>query len=250
MAESKMIRASLQRARTVRSWLLLEIQLRSLIRRLRPRSPFAETSVPDGEYEHGFRQAMVQAIRKNDVVWDIGANVGLYTELFSQRVGDNGQVIAFEPAPGPFGLLLDRAREMGNVHALGIGLADTAGDWEISLSDDEMGSTHSFVQEAASNSRIRVKVERGDSARRARDLPTPSVIKIDVEGLELEVLRGLRESMDDEACRAVFCEVHFGLLERRGERYAPAEIVRLLRSHGFRVTWIDVSHLGAYRDAP
>ena len=72
--------------------------------------------------------------------------------------------------------------------------------------------------------------------------PVPSIVKIDVEGFELEVIRGLVRLLPLPQVRAVFVEVHFQTLATRGVPYAPAEMTRLLTSHGYDVKWIDPSH--------
>jgi predicted methyltransferase len=47
-------------------------------------------------YETRYDNAFTACLRQGDVVWDVGANVGYYTRLFVGRVGDTGQVVAFE----------------------------------------------------------------------------------------------------------------------------------------------------------
>src|SRR4051812_19131652 len=56
-------------------------------------------------YEEAFHQALKQAIEPGNVVWDIGANVGLYTNHFLDWVGPSGKVVAFEPLPKAFDAL-------------------------------------------------------------------------------------------------------------------------------------------------
>lgn len=50
-------------------------------------------------YETRFQEAMLAAIRPGDVVWDVGANVGLYSRAFSDIAGPSGKVFAYEPSP-------------------------------------------------------------------------------------------------------------------------------------------------------
>src|SRR5262245_27460113 len=52
-----------------------------------------------GSYEPSKMGLAAQCVRSGDTVFDIGAHVGIYTLLFSDRVGPTGRVIAFEPAP-------------------------------------------------------------------------------------------------------------------------------------------------------
>lgn len=94
---------------------------------------------------------------------------------------------------------------------------------------------------------IKVAVTRGDALIENKNLPYPSVIKIDVEGYEEEVLKGLLATLTRPECRAVFCEMHFTLLAERGEKYAPIRIQKLLKDAGFKTTWVDASHLAGYK---
>jgi hypothetical protein len=97
---------------------------------------------------------------------------------------------------------------------------------------------------SADTQREMVEVVPGDLLG---DLAKPDVVKIDVEGFELEVIRGMRSVLG--SVRAAFIEVHFGLLEERGMRQAPSEIVAELKGLGFNtVKWVDASHIMAIRN--
>jgi Methyltransferase FkbM domain len=89
-----------------------------------------------------------------------------------------------------------------------------------------------------------VQVARGDDL----DLPQPDIVKIDVEGFEYEVISGMQTTLNAAQCRAIFCELHFEVLEKRGLRQNPAKIVKRLRSLGFtKIRWLDASHISAHR---
>jgi hypothetical protein len=71
-------------------------------------------------------------------------------------------------------------------------------------------------------------------------------VKIDVEGFEPEVIRGMPNVL--RSVRAAFVEVHFAILENRGMLQAPSDIVAELRSLGFTtIKWVDASHIMALR---
>ena len=114
---------------------------------------------------------------------------------------------------------------------------------------DPLGSTHSLVGEPSDgHASLDVQVWDCEGYRQDLGLAVPQVIKVDVEGFELEVLRGIDQILADGACRAVGVEVHFAVLERRGARDAPVTLVSLLEGHGFEVSWTDASHVVAVRD--
>jgi FkbM family methyltransferase len=156
-------------------------------------------------------------ISAGDVVFDIGANLGAYSLLFAQWVGPAGRVYAFEPAPeARCGLerhvrlnhCSDRVTISGDAVSAARGLAQfraagpqgdnrlvTAGDGGAGIpvpttSIDEFCSVHSLA---------------------------PSLIKIDVEGAEIDVLKGARRTI--AACGEalhLYVEMHPGLWPSMG----------------------------------
>ncbi len=199
-------------------------------------------------YEPKVMAFLQDAVCEGDTVWDVGANVGQFTRLFSEWVGPQGHVVAFEPVASCFEALCDRTKECRNVQALNVGLADVEAQLQMHLSEDPEGTINTFLGTRDDTPRtVELTVQSGDALRQADGLPTPNVLKIDVEGFEPEVLRGLDATLREPACRKVLCEVHFALLESRGQKHAPGEIRRYLSDRGFSLKWITPSHLGAHR---
>ena len=66
-------------------------------------------------YEEKFSQALLSNVRPGDIVWDIGANLGFYTQQFLERVGTSGRIVAFEPAPGCFDVLSKKFKDVSGV---------------------------------------------------------------------------------------------------------------------------------------
>jgi FkbM family methyltransferase len=230
--------------------LRVQTEIRTLARRVgllrvlsRARALFPRAT--DTEYEARLRRAMADAIRSGDVVWDIGANLGVYTELFSRWVGATGTVCAFEPAPACFEALKQRTTSLTNTKLFSFALGDQDGTLPFNVAADPLAATHSLA--FATNESSTVRVARADTLITTDDVPTPNVLKIDVEGFEEEVVDGARALLARQDVRAVFIEVHFGILESRGKRHAPSNIVGALESHGFATRWVDASHLMATR---
>lgn len=224
------------------------IRLRTLARRIGITSLSGPLcSLRQNGYEERFQNALFGCVVPGDVVWDVGANVGYYTATLAQLVGPQGSVVAFEPAPACVRALQERFTARPNVTVESLAFGARNGESLLETAVDPLGTTHR-LSEPSSNCRdaVRVTVVTADSYRTSTTV-TPNVVKLDVEGAEYDVLSGMALLLKDRRLRAVFCEVHFGLLQQRGEPFAPIAIERLLREADFRVRWIDSSHLGATR---
>lgn len=202
------------------------------------------------EYEDRFNAALLSAIRSGDVVLDVGANLGLYSKKFLDLVGLEGAVYSIEPVPTCFSVLEAKCADYVNSVRFPFALGDKEAKVTMALDGDPHGATHSLVNpalQAAGKGSIDVRVLPGDQLIQEKGLRTPNVIKIDVEGFEEEVLNGLASTLQSPACRAVFVEVHFALLEAKGAKTAPLRIKKSLESLGYAVRWTDSSHLAALR---
>lgn len=203
-------------------------------------------------YEHRFHEALLGQLRNDDVVWDIGANVGVYTSLFADRVGLPGHVFAFEPSPLNRARLEQAVASRRNVTVIGIALGSDRSICEFAEGADSEGSDARIVEtvRASPTDRIvQVEVVPGDSLIAERRVRVPSVVKIDVEGFEIEVLQGLSKTLRDPRVRSVCVEVHSAQTEERNITNAGRIVERLLQAAGFRVQWVDFSHIIARRPA-
>jgi FkbM family methyltransferase len=204
-------------------------------------------------YEERFSQVMLDDLEPGDIVWEIGANLGIYTTQFCERVGPQGKVYAFEPTPVCFDDLMKNCRgELEvNCECFQLAVGKESGSVEMVIADDPLGATHTVLtsgQQAANDNTISVEMVSGDDLVKERGLALPTFLKVDVEGSELDVFQGMTAALSDSGCRAVFCEVHFGLLAERGQPYASQEIEALLSRCGLtEQSWVDPSHLSAHR---
>ena len=195
-------------------------------------------------------EALISRLAQGASFWDIGANIGAYSctlgKFLKQR---SGHVVAFEPDPWCGQRLLKNLalNELSNASVHRLALSDTEG--EMKFAPDPKATTGGHLTPVASGGGqdlISVQVTTGDRALKRWELAVPTVIKVDTEGYEYEVLSGLRETLEHPRCRFVLVEVHFARLEGRGMTDAPAQIEALLRDRGFSdLRWIDFSHLAA-----
>ena len=149
---------------------------------------------------------------------DAGAHAGYYSVLFSHLVGASGSVLAFEPHPSNFRLLLANLllNDCGNVRAQPLALAERGGSAWLHLSSDNAGD-HRL---AATPGRARVAVETIDLDT-ALDGTAVDFIKIDTQGAEPRILAGmsamLRANRDRLGCLLEFAP---GLQELAGTSVA------------------------------
>ena len=229
----------------------LSIFTRSVVRR------FGITSLigflrPARSYEDRFSDALFAELKQGDTVWDVGANVGLYTTKFCESVGNTGNVVAFEPNPTSAKEIQSKvdALKYSNVIVVQAALGNECGQVTMLIGKSDFAVDTRVVtgSSTTSDDLIAVDVYEGDVALTKFGLNPPDILKIDVEGFELECIQGLHRTLSSTKTRAVFVEVHFAVLESRGMRYAPLDIVKSLRSAGLvHCEWLDSSHLVARR---
>ena len=133
-------------------------------------------------------------LKQGMVVLDVGANTGCFTVLASKLVGASGKVVALEPIGDNFRCLEKtiEANNLANATPLQFAVGDGDGELEIMLA--EPSGQHSAVLERGRET-VRVPVRTLDSLVAELGLERVDFIKVDVEGMEPEVLRGARETI-------------------------------------------------------
>jgi len=166
-------------------------------------------------------------LRPEDVFFDVGANFGSYTVLASAAVG--ARTSAFEPVSSSFAHLMQNIRinEIDSlVSAHNIGLA--AEDTQLLFSTDQNCTNH-VVHGAESNS-SGAKLQTVKMADSFKDDKVPTLMKIDVEGFEMEVLKGAQAILNDSNLKAIVIELN-GSGQKYG--YADSDISAKLIEAGF-----------------
>lgn len=141
-----------------------------------------------GSFEQDKQVLFSTLVRPGQTVLDIGANVGFYTLLAAELVGNSGRVVSFEPLPRNQHYLREHVRLNGltNVTLIEAAVADREGRASFASADaPEMGRLSDEGQ-------LEVEVVSLDGAIAAGRVPVPDLMKIDVEGAEARVLEGAR----------------------------------------------------------
>jgi FkbM family methyltransferase len=168
-----------------------------------------------------------------DVCVDVGANIGYFTLLAARLVGPEGHVYALEPAPATFAALVSSVELNGfsNITTLCVAAGEAPGEAVLEDRDQSVLSAIRVEgKQATEGARtLTVPVQPVASVIRPCDLPRLRLVKVDVEGYELEVLRGLQAVFEHGSRPSVLVELHAG----RGEAAVPL-VLELIHSYGLK----------------
>jgi FkbM family methyltransferase len=150
---------------------------------------FKKNILIEAEITENFKKV----IKSNFIIYDIGANIGYYTVLFSQ-FASSGKVIAFEPDKFNFNYLTKNKdiNNLSNVSLIDKGISSTISEL-VFYKDISTGRTSSIEQDAWHPNATKIKKENIFSTTLDKISETygiPNLIKCDVEGHEVEVLKG------------------------------------------------------------
>jgi FkbM family methyltransferase len=185
-------------------------------------------------------RAFRAAVRRGVTVLDIGANVGAYTLMFATWVGDQGKVFAFEPAPDARAGLRTHVTMNGfdgRVTIVESAVAASMGSARFALHPSG-GASSLATNSLGDVPHIDVATETIDNFCRTRAL-LPAVIKIDVEGAELDVLKGGRQALALPGLH-IFVEFHPAAWRMSG--ITRADIEAELHEQGFTAEPLDASY--------
>jgi FkbM family methyltransferase len=188
-----------------------------------------------GTYEVDILSAFAASITQGTAVYDVGANVGIYSLLASSRTGPSGKVYAFEP--------LDRnvrylRRHMTLNHVQNCVILETAvGNTEGTRRFAEASKDFSMGHFSSGGEMLVPSTTLDSCIYGEKGLHPPSVAKIDVEGAELEVLQGASRALS-EFHPKIFLEVHGTQLHSDCRAFLAAKGYSIEEEYGhLTATW-------------
>jgi FkbM family methyltransferase len=180
-----------------------------------------------GSYEAEKQLKFTAALRGGDVVLDVGANVGFYTLLAARSVGSAGRVIAIEPNPRNVRYLKRHIELNGQLQVTVVAAAAGATDGTAKFAMSE----HAEMGRLSAQGTETVTVRSLDSLATELGLGHVRLMKIDVEGAELEVLLGATGILERDR-PFIFLATHGAQVTR--------DCVDFLSARGFRVDPLEV----------
>lgn len=143
-------------------------------------------------HERATREILLRVLSDGSTFVDVGANIGYYTRMAARIVGSNGKVFAFEPLPTAYRLLQRNSADLATVLPLQIALGNQSGTVRFYV--HRSGDQSSTMDMGEARAEIKVEMKTLDSMISSFD--RVDFIKIDVEGSELQVLQGGKETIE------------------------------------------------------
>jgi FkbM family methyltransferase len=191
----------------------------------------------EGDFEPSETALLRSLVRNGDTVLDIGANFGWYTTLFARLAGERGRVIAFEPVPPTFRELVRNLAlngHPGNVQAHCLALGERNGTATLHVPTwawlgPAFASTER--QHRGPHETYTVPMETLDGFMEHTREERVALIKCDVEGGELAVLKGAGKILAADTPPIWFLEVQEGSTTSFG--YRPEDLIAFLREYRY-----------------
>ncbi len=182
------------------------------------------------------KRFLTAQVRPGMTVVDIGANQGLYSLLFARLAGGGGKVIAFEPDDMLYRALAANvaSNEGGNVRTRNTALGSRAGTMTLHRSLFNSGDNRLSPQaeQAGPREGVEIRVERLDQALAGERV---DFIKMDVQGWEMEVLRGMQGLLDEPSQTPLAIYFEFWPQGLRDAGSDPLELLHFLTEHRFSI---------------
>lgn len=153
-----------------------------------------------GTYERGFLDFLKKNLKNGDVFFDVGANIGLVSLFAGKLVGENGKVFSFEPHPEVYNDLQENIRinSFKNILSFNIGLGNENKKMTLFSNLNVNRGASSLIQPSDPSGEFKVVVKKLDDFLEENLIKRVDFVKIDVEGFELEVLKGMSHLLNTE----------------------------------------------------
>jgi FkbM family methyltransferase len=221
--------------------------VKQLIKRLKPLARAILSQLrrkPRGQYEteKAEQTFYIDYLQPGMVAFDVGANIGEISLLFSRFVGPNGRVHSFECAPDTFTRLqqiIATARRK-NIIPNNVCLLDKQGTVSFHVYDEEHAAWNTIADRPLENYGINIKPVRTealvattiDSYCASFSIPKIDLLKVDVEGAEYQVIKGASRMLKEKRIGCLIFEFGQTTFDMGN---TPAGLQDLIASHGYRI---------------
>lgn len=201
----------------------------------------------DGYYDLPVVRLIQELLKPGMTFVDVGAHVGQYSLLASGLVGREGAVHSFEPEPDTFALLEHNVHINGlrSVHTVRCALAKSSQVAALYVArPDNIGQTSLRQPDNFSGVKVNVRCRTLDDYVDELGIDRINLLKIDVEGAELDVLLGARRVLSRNPKPHIIIEFWEEFLQAYGS--SCAQVAEFLQGSGYSLFWIGETGLTPY----
>jgi len=162
------------------------------------------------EYEFQVKAALISNTKPHDVFWDIGANTG-YHSMVVKKLFPRTKVVSFEPNPEVFLRLNHNLRSNGLeclLFPVALGASVNLQQLNVVLNGNSGLTTLLPDPNVHYDFLLQAMIFTGDFLVSNLFAPSPNILKLDVEGFELEVLRGMTRILESGSVHTIIFEAH------------------------------------------
>lgn len=190
-----------------------------------------------GYYEKEFTEAVHELVKPGFVALDVGANMGYYTVMMASLVGPAGKVIAFEPIKEPVYYLKEslQLNDFNNTQLFDTCLGDTSGEISFDRTSCRLNVSNKKVQ-----LEMVVSIRPFDEMASEIGVSKVDLAKIDVEGAEFNVLRGMKNTLQKHGPHLLI-EIHPAMIQEFGA--SAEEMLSFLSEMGYKTKPLDQTEL-------
>jgi FkbM family methyltransferase len=196
-----------------------------------------------GVWEPQETQFLIDTLRPGDVFVDVGANIGYFSLLASRLVGDTGAVLAFEPETANYALLEANCRRnhCDNIRCFQVALGQENAAGTLYLNELNRGD-HSLYPQDNDRAGQGISIVNGSSLIGATH-PRVNCIKIDTQGAECDVLKGLQELIAASAADLLMV-IEFSPMHLRNAGTSGRVLLDLLADYDWQMYLMDADANG------
>jgi FkbM family methyltransferase len=192
--------------------------------------------------DHAERKFLRKTLTSGDVAVDVGANIGIYTQLLSRWVGPTGLVHSFEPSPENFGRLQSATHKLANVRLSQSAVGESSRKTTLYVSDKLNVDHRAYLPEGDSRHTVPIQMIALDDYFKPGE--RVDLIKMDVQGYELHALRGASRVLADNPGIKVLFEFWPYGLKQAGANWT--ELIGVLKENGKRIQQVSREGLTDY----
>lgn len=204
-----------------------------------PATLFGSKILDEGTYEPEMTATLRTMLKEGDVFVDLGANEGFFSMLASRMVGPRGRVFAIEPQERLWPVIIQNIalNDAANIHLVPFAVSDAAGEAEIVVTPASNSGATSMVAKSSMLSRFRprqrVALRTLDDLSARYGFGRISVMKVDIEGFELNALRSAEGLLKSGMIGNLLVEIHPAHLAALQQ--SPDDVIQLLARYGYSI---------------